>query len=72
MFIDREYRVDVAGEQEIALVHLPTGVRQTVPMSQAPWPPPTASAGVAEAPVQESTLPIGAPKGPRSPVRQLR
>lgn len=37
--VDRDYRVDVNEARELALIYLPTGARQLVPMNEAPWPP---------------------------------
>lgn len=70
--IDRDYRLDVTDSQDVALVHLPTGVRQAVPMKQASWPPPTGSPALAEPTARNSSLPPGVAEGPGSPVRQIR
>lgn len=52
--LDGVYRVESIGEREMALVYLPTGLRQTVALEVAPWPPagePAASSGQPAKPV---------------------
>lgn len=72
MVIDRDYRVDVSGANPIALIHLPTGVRQVVPASQATWPPYTDNSTPVDKPTARPALPPGVVVGPGSPVRRDR
>ena len=57
MILDRDYRVDTTSAREIALVYLPSGLRQTVPISQAPWPPPVGEGVASAKPAAPSPLP---------------
>ena len=69
MIVDGRYRVDALSASAIALVHLPTGTRQSVPMTQAHWPPRTEVDGVAGAAAQAVRLPPTVSR-PNSPALQ--
>jgi len=55
--LDGLYRVESTNEHEIALRYLPLGLRQTIPLYVASWPP----AGATTAPSNKSAEPASLP-----------